>query len=67
MLSHHLFACDSPNPHWMSPAFHVVNVALQAVSSFCAKAESLQSFLLIQMWGHNLGGPAEKEKIHKPH
>jgi len=51
----------------MSPAFHVVNVALQAVSSFCAKAESLQSFLLIQMWGHNLGGPAEKEKIHKPH
>jgi hypothetical protein len=49
----------------MNPAFHVVNVALQAVSSFYAKAESLQSFLPIRTWGHNSDGPAEEKKMYQ--
>jgi hypothetical protein len=56
---------NSPIPHWMNPAFHVVNVALRAVSSFYARAESLQSFLPVQMWGHNSDGPAEDRKLYQ--
>ena len=49
----------------MNPAFHVVNVVSQDVSSFYAGAEFLQSFLPIQMWGHNSDGPSEDRKIHQ--
>lgn len=49
----------------MNPAFRVVIVVSQDVSSFYAGAEFLQSFLPIQMWGHNSDGPSEERKIHQ--